>query len=55
MLVFYERIDEEGRKTAGALDVTDLGSFADQMIEFLAESPDDRVTILKIDKTGGVM
>ena len=43
MLVFYERIDEEGEKVAGALDVIDLESFADQMIEFLDESPDANI------------
>ena len=53
MVIYYERIDGEGKKTAGALDVIDLDEFADQMIEFLADG--DRVTILKVDKAGSVM
>lgn len=54
MVIYYERIGEDCKKTAGALDVIDLESFADQMIEFLDESPDEQVTILKIDKDGSV-
>lgn len=53
MLIFYERIDGEGKLTAGALDVVDLESFADQMIEFFDEGARS-VAILKIDKDGGV-
>lgn len=55
MLIFYERMDGEGRKTAGALDVIDLESFADQMIEFLVESPDGKIAIMNVDKTGSVV
>ena len=54
MQIYYERVDEEGKKVAGALDVIDLESFADQMIEFLDESPDSNVTILRVHKAGGV-
>lgn len=55
MLIYYERIDEQGRKTAGALDVLDLESFADQMIEFLDEVPDGKIVILRIDKNGSIL
>lgn len=55
MIIYYERTDFEGKKTAGALDVIDLDEFADQMIEWLDESPDRKVIILKIDKAGSVM
>lgn len=54
MLIFTERFDKDGKKIAGVLDVVDLDSFADQMIEYLAESIDGRITVLRVDKEGSV-
>ncbi len=54
MLIYTERVRKNYRKIAGVLDVTDLDSFADQIIEDLAETIDGRITILKVDKEGSV-
>ena len=55
MLIYTERIDLSYRKIASVLDVVDLDSFADQMEEYLADSRDGRIALLKIDREGSVL
>lgn len=55
MIIYTERIDADGRKIAGALDVVDLESFADQINEYLEENPDGRITVLRVDTEGSVL